>query len=62
MYTRWSKRCVEPSGLDSEVMRDDDEEHCETMGPRLAARPIVQQKVEPEQPMTKVGILKGAPV
>ncbi|MXQ96471.1 hypothetical protein E5288_WYG015482 [Bos mutus] len=34
-------------------MSDDDKEHCETMGPRLAARPIVQQKVEPEQPMTK---------
>lgn len=32
----------EPSAMDSEVMRHDDNKHCEIVGPSLAARPIVQ--------------------
>lgn len=42
-------------------MRDEDEEHCETTGPRLAAMPIVQQKVKREQPMAQGGHPQGAP-
>ena len=42
-------------------MRDEDEEHCETTGPRLAAMPIVQQKVKHEQPMAQAGHPQGAP-
>ena len=42
-------------------MRDEDEEHCETTGPRLAAMPIVQQKVKREQPMAQAGHPQGAP-
>ncbi|KAG5198454.1 hypothetical protein JEQ12_007050 [Ovis aries] len=39
----------EPSISDSEAVSDDDDEHYETKGPCLAARSIVQQKVEHEQ-------------
>ena len=42
-------------------MSDDDKEHCETMGPRLAARAMVQQKVKREQPMAQGGHPQGAP-
>ena len=45
-----------------EVMRDDNNEHCETAGPCLAARPVVQQKEKHEQPVTQGRILKGPPV
>ena len=31
----------EPSAMDSEVMRHNDDKHCEIVGPSLAARPIV---------------------
>ena len=51
----------EPSISDSEVVSGSDDEHwetkdvgdacCETAGPRLTARPVVQQKVKCEQPM-----------
>ena len=36
----------EPSISDSEAVSDGDDEHYETEGPRLAERPIVQQKVK----------------
>lgn len=43
-----------------EVMRDDNNEHCETAGPCLAARPVVQQKVKHEQSMAQDVHLQGA--
>ena len=42
-------------------MRAEDEEHCETTGPHLAAMPTVQQKVRHEQPMAQGGHPQGAP-
>ena len=43
--------------------KDSDEEHCETAGPHLAVKPIVQQEVKDQQPKTvRWGILKGPPV
>ena len=42
-----------------EVVRDGDDEHCETKGPYLVAWPIVQQKVKHERPTAQGGILKG---
>ena len=51
----------EPSAMDSEVMRHDDNKHCEIVGPSLAARPIVQKKVKNEQPMAEVGASSGSP-
>ena len=50
----------EPSASDYEV-RDDDGEHPETLGPHLAARPYLQQKVKHEQPMAQGGHPQGAP-
>ncbi|MXQ82720.1 hypothetical protein E5288_WYG022709 [Bos mutus] len=47
---------------DSEVVSDGDDERYETSGPRLAARPVVQQKEKQEQPMTQGRILKGPPL
>ena len=51
----------EPSASDYEVMRDDDDEHRETFGPHLAARPYLQQKVNPEHPVAQGEHLQGAP-
>jgi len=51
----------EPSISDSGVVSDDDE-HYETAGLCLAARPVVQQKEKHEQPVTQGRILKGPPV
>ena len=47
----------EPSTSCCEVVRDGDDEHCETKGPHLAAWPVVQQKVKHEQPTAQGGIL-----
>ena len=53
----------EPSISDREVVSDGDDEHHETVGPRLAARPVVQQKVKCEQPKAKEGgHAQGTPV
>lgn len=41
----------EPSTSNYEVMREGDDEHCETTGPRLVAWPVVQQKVKHVQPI-----------
>ena len=58
----------EPCGLeelsisDSEVVSDGDDERYDPVGPHLAARPAVQQKVKHEQPKAKDGgggIIKG---
>lgn len=38
---------------------DDDDEHCETAGPHLAARPAVQQKLKHEQPVAPGDIFNG---
>ena len=51
----------EHSLSDSEVVSDDEDEHYETVGPCLAASPIMQQKVEHEQPMAQEGHPQGAP-
>ena len=51
----------EPSASVYEVIRDDNNEHCETAGPCLAARLIVQQKVKYEQPMVQGRHPPGAP-
>ena len=45
----------EPSISDSGVVSDNNDEHYETVGPYLAARYIVQQKVKHEQPMAQEG-------
>ena len=51
----------EPCGLeelsisDSEVVSDGDDERYDPVGPHLAARPAVQQKVKHEQPKAKDG-------
>ena len=45
--------------LNYEVMRD--AEDCETAGPQLSTRPIVQQKVKYEQPMLGGGHPQGTP-
>lgn len=50
----------ELSVLDYEVMRDDDDKNCETVGPCLAVRLVVQQKVKPEQPMAQGEHPQGA--
>ena len=43
--------------------KDSNDEHCETAGPHLAVKPIVQQEVKDQQPKTVGwGILKGSPV
>ena len=53
----------EPSISDSEVVSDCDDECYEPVGPRLTARPAVQQKVKREQPKAKAGGRgQGAPV
>ena len=49
----------EHSLSDSEVVSDDEDEHYETVGPCWAVRPVVQQKVKPEQPVTQGGTLNG---
>ena len=49
----------EPSISDSEAVSDNDDEHYETVGPCWAVRPVVQQKVKPEQPVTQGGTLNG---
>ena len=49
-----------PSASVYGVMRDDNNEHCETAGPCLAARPVVQQKVKHEPSMAQGGHLQGA--
>ena len=45
----------EPSISDSEAVSDRDDECYEPVGPHLAARPAVQQKVKHEQPKAKDG-------
>ncbi|CAI9162454.1 unnamed protein product [Rangifer tarandus platyrhynchus] len=47
---------AKPSAFDSEVIRDGDDEHDETIGLHLS-RPIMQQKVKQEEPMAWEGIL-----
>ncbi|XP_010852569.1 PREDICTED: zona pellucida sperm-binding protein 3 receptor-like [Bison bison bison] len=51
----------EPSISDCEVVSDGDDEHYDTVGPRVAARAMVQQKVKREQPMAQGGHPQGAP-
>ena len=51
----------EPSISDCEVVSDGDDEHYDTVGPRVAARAMVQQKVKCEQPMAQGGHPQGAP-
>ena len=51
----------EPSTSNYEVMREGDDEHCETAGPHLSTRPTVQQKVKDEQPMLGGGHPQGTP-
>lgn len=46
-------RGPEHSLSDSEVVSDVEDEHYETVGPCWAARPVVQQKVKPEQSVTQ---------
>ena len=48
-----------PSASVYGVMRDDNNEHCETAGPHLAARPAVQQKLKHEQPVAQGDIFNG---
>ena len=51
----------EPSISDSKAVSDGDDERYEPVGPHLAARPAVQQKVKHEQPKAKEGgIVKGS--
>ena len=45
----------EPSISDSKAVSDSDDERYEPVGPHLAARPAVQQKVKHEQPKAKEG-------
>ena len=53
----------EPSISDRVVVSDGDDERHETVGPHLAARPVVQQKVKCEQPKAKEGgHAQGTPV
>ena len=50
----------EPSISDSEAVSDSEDERYEPVGPRLAVRPVVQQKVKHEQPKAKEwGFVKG---
>ena len=51
----------EPSISDCEVVSDGDDERYDTVGPRVAARAMVQQKVKCEQPMAQGGHPQGAP-
>ena len=52
----------EPSISDSEVVSDGNNERYETMGPHLAVRPLVQQKVKHEQPRAQGDILMEPPI
>lgn len=45
----------EPRFSDSKTVSDSDDEHYNTVGPFLAARSIVQQKVKHEQPLGQEG-------
>ena len=50
----------ESSISDSEAVSDSEDERYEPVGPRLAVRPVVQQKVKHEQPKAKEwGFVKG---
>ena len=51
----------EPSYSDSEAVINSDGDCYQTAGPRLAARPVVQQKVKYEQPMVQGEHPQGAP-
>ena len=51
----------EPSYSDSEAVINSDGECYQTVGPLLAVRPVVQQKVKYEQPMVQGGHPQGAP-
>ena len=51
----------EPSISDSGVVSDNNDEHYETVGPCLAARPTVQKKVKHEQPVTQQGASSRGP-
>lgn len=56
------EQCPEEASMsDSKAASDGDEEHYETIGPRLVERPMVQQKVRHEQPMAQDGHPQGAP-
>ena len=46
-------------GDDEHETKDNDDEHCETAGPHLAARPAVQQKLKHEQPVAQGDIFNG---
>ena len=52
----------EPSISDCEVVSDGDDERYDTVGPCLAARAVIQQKVKREQPMVQGGHPQGAPI
>ena len=52
----------EPSISDSEVVSDSNNERYETMGPHLAVRLLVQQKVKHEQPRAQGDILMEPPI
>lgn len=49
----------EPSTSNYEVMREGDDEHCETTGPRLVAWSLVQQKVKHVQPIAQGSSSRG---
>ena len=51
----------EPRISDSKVVSDGDDERYDTVGPRVTARAMVQQKVKREQPMAQGGHPQGAP-
>ena len=51
----------EPSISDCEVVSDGDDERYDTVGPLLAARAVIQQKVKREQPMAQGGHPQAAP-
>ena len=52
----------EPSISDCEVVSDGDDERYDTVGPLLAARAVIQQKVKREQPMAQGGHPQGPPL